>query len=239
MIRGLGWVALAGFGVGAGFLSLAFALGGHELDDLRLDLSLGSSCEGSASASSGQRERRLAWEGGDSLELSLPGTVYFRGGQDSDVTVRGPGDIVDHVEIKHGRITLHCRSRGRTRDLEVTLPGRAFRSIRIAGSGKLVMENVDQPELALRISGSGSMRAQGSVDRLTANVSGSGDARLGELAAKQATVHISGSGKVEASPKDSADVTISGSGDVKLLTRPAELRSKISGSGRISQAAEK
>ena len=117
--------------------------------------------------------------------------------------------------------------------------GRAFQRIAIAGSGNLVMENVSQPELTLRISGSGSMRAQGTVDRLTVNVSGSGDARLGDLAAKQATIHISGSGKVEASPKDQADISISGSGDVKLLTRPADLRSKVAGSGRITQAAEK
>ena len=234
MIRGLGWVALAGFGVGAACLSLAFAIGGPELDDLRHDLSLGTSCEGSGSADSGRRERRLAWDDGDTLELSLPGTAYFRSGQGNDVTVRGPGDLVDHVEIKHGRLSLHCRSRGRTRDLEVTLPGRAFRSIRIAGSGKLVMENVDQPELALAIAGSGTIRAQGKVDRATVKVAGSGDARLGELAARQITIDISGSGTVEARPKDSADVKISGSGDVRLLERPADLRSKISGSGRIT-----
>jgi hypothetical protein len=234
MIRGLGWVALAGFGVGAAFLSLAFAIGGRELDDLRLDLSLGASCDGGGQANDGRREKQLAWDDGDSVELSLPGTVYFRGGQGSDVTVRGPVDIVDHVEIKHGRISLYCRSRGRTRDLEVTLPGRAFRSIRIAGSGKLVMENVDQPELALAIAGSGSIRAQGKVDRATVRVAGSGDARLGELTAKQITIDISGSGTVEARPKDSADIKIAGSGDVRLLERPADLRSKISGSGRVT-----
>ena len=99
------------------------------------------------------------------------------------------------------------------------------------------MENVSQPDLDLRISGSGTVRAQGSVDQATIKVSGSGEARLGDLAMKQLTVDISGSGKVEAAPKDTADVRISGSGDVKLLSRPANLTSKVSGSGRISQAA--
>jgi hypothetical protein len=97
------------------------------------------------------------------------------------------------------------------------------------------MENVSQPDLDLRISGSGSVRAQGSVDQATIKVSGSGEARLGDLAMKQLKVDISGSGKVEAAPKDSADVRISGSGDVKLLSRPVNLTSKVSGSGRISQ----
>ena len=40
---------------------------------------------------------------------------------------------------------------------------------------------------------------------------------------------------VEAAPKDTADIKISGSGDVKLLSRPVTLTSKVSGSGRISQ----
>ena len=44
-------------------------------------------------------------------------------------------------------------------------------------------------------------------------------------------------GKVEAAPKDAADVGISGSGDVRLLTRPASLHSKVSGSGRVTQAS--
>src|SRR5947207_1216356 len=85
-------------------------------------------------------------------------------------------------------------------------------SIGIAGSSKLVMENVNQPELALSISGSGSVRAQGTVDRATVNIAGSGDARLAGLAMKELTAKISGSGKIEAAPKDSADITISGSG---------------------------
>jgi putative autotransporter adhesin-like protein len=232
MNRILLWTAIAGIGLGSAFLSLAYALGGHDFDDLHLNLGLGPSCgDGNAQ----QRERHLAWNDADALELSLPGTVYWRGGEGSDVVVRGAPGLVAHVELKRGRLTLDCRG-GRARDLEVTLPGRPFRRIGIAGSGKLVMEKVSQPELALSIAGSGNMRAQGTVDRMTISVAGSGDAKLGELAAKQVAITITGSGKVEAAPKDSADVNIAGSGDVQLLTRPASLRSNIAGSGRIRQA---
>ena len=44
-----------------------------------------------------------------------------------------------------------------------------------------------------------------------------------------------GSGDVEAAPTDDADIRISGSGKVNLLTRPARLNAKVSGSGRITQ----
>jgi hypothetical protein len=236
MIRNLGWIAIGGLGIGIASLSLAYAIGGRDVDVLGFDEPLGfgrSSC----GHSTGPRERRLAWDGGDSVELSLPGTVRWRAGESNEIVVRGAPSLVAHVQVHGSRLVLGCR--GRSGSLEITLPGRAFQRVAIAGSGNLVMENVSQPELTLRISGSGSMRAEGTVDRLTVNVSGSGDARLGALVAKQATLHISGSGKVEASPKDQADISISGSGDVKLLTRPADLRSKVSGSGRVSQTAER
>jgi hypothetical protein len=179
-------------------------------------------------------ERHLAWQDGDEIDLALPGTVHYRGGEGSDIVVRGAPELIAHVETRRGRLTLNCRSSRDPRSFEVTLPGRAFRRIGIAGSGKLVMENVNQPELALSIAGSGSVRAQGAVERATVKVAGSGQARLADLAVKQLTVDVAGSGKVEANPKDSADITISGSGDVKLLNRPADLRSKVAGSGRIT-----
>ncbi|HYX01698.1 MAG TPA: DUF2807 domain-containing protein [Reyranella sp.] len=232
MTKTLLWIAIAGIGLGSAFLSLAYALGGPDFDDLQLSLGLGPSC---GDGHAGPRERHLAWNGEDAVELTLPGTVYWRGGEGSDVVMRGAPGMVAHVELKRGKLALDCRS-GRARDLEVTLPGRPFRRIGIAGSGKLVMENVSQPELALSITGSGSMRAQGTVDRATIAVTGSGDAKLGELAAKRLAITITGSGKVEAAPKDSADVNIAGSGDVRLLTKPASLRSNIAGSGRIKQA---
>lgn len=105
----------------------------------------------------------------------------------------------------------------------------------LSGSGKVFLENVSQPELALGISGSGSLRAQGSIDRLTVSISGSGDAKLADLAVKELTVKVAGSGNIEAAPKDVADITVSGAGDVRLLTRPGQLRSHVSGSGRITQ----
>ena len=233
MTRTLLWIAIAGIGLGSAFLSLAYTLSdGHDFDDLHLNLALGPSCdEGNAK----QRERHLAWNDEDAIELTLPGTVYWRGGEGSDVVVRGTPELVAHVELKRGRLSLDCRG-GRARDLEVTLPGRPLRRIGIAGSGKLVMEKVSQPELALSITGSGSVRAQGTVDQATIAVTGSGDAKLGELAAKQVAITITGSGKVEAAPKDFAKVNITGSGDVRLLTKPASLRSTIAGSGRITQA---
>jgi hypothetical protein len=239
MAKTLGWIAVGGLSVGFVSLALAYVLGGRDLDGL---LDRGSffakSCgDGDGRADAKQPERRLAWQGGNTVEIALPATVRYRGGEGSDLIIRGSPDVIAHVELRDGRITLDCRRRGDVRDVEITLPGRAFRRIGLSGSGKLIMENVNQPDLAFSISGSGALRAQGTVDHATIKVAGSGDARLADLAMKELTAKISGSGNVEAAPRDAADIHISGSGDVRLLSHPARLKSHVAGSGRITQAS--
>ena len=236
MARTLGWVAAGGLAGGVFFLAMAVATGGHDVRRLiEASLSLGRSCGGDDAATT-LSERRLAWTGGDTVEIALPATVRYRAGEGDEVIVRGPSAVIAHVETKGGRIVLDCRSSARRREVEIVLPGRTFSRMSLSGSGRLLLENLSQPTLALAISGSGDVRAQGKVELATVTISGSGHARLGDLALQQLTVTVSGSGHIEAAPKDLADITISGAGNVRLLTRPAQLRSHVSGSGRITQA---
>lgn len=239
MARPLGWIAVGGLSVGFASLALAYTLAGRDLDVL-LDRSrfFARSCvDGSNKADAKPAERRLAWTGEDKIEIALPATVRYRGGEGSEVVVRGAPDIIAHVEVRHSRIGLNCSPFGDLGDIEITLPGRAFRRIALSGSTQLVLDNVNQLALALKINGSGAVRAQGTVTHATITVAGSGDARLAALSMKELTAKISGSGKVEAAPQDAADIHISGSGDVRLLSRPARLRSKVAGSGQITQAS--
>ena len=233
MARPLGFVAAGGLGVGVVFLSLAYATGGSALwRAVDLGLWSGRSCEKTGATAS---ERRLKWNGGDTVDIAGFATVHYRGGEEDEVIVRGAPEAVANVEIQGGRIALNCHGAG-SRAVDITLPGRVFRRMHLSGAGKLFLENVAQPELTLGISGSGSLQAQGSVDRLTVSISGSGGARMADLAVKQLTLKVAGSGNIEAAPKDAADITVSGSGTVRLLTRPERLSTHISGSGRVQQA---
>jgi Putative auto-transporter adhesin, head GIN domain len=110
-----------------------------------------------------------------------------------------------------------------------------LRHVRISGAGTITLEKLDQRELGLAISGSGDIQAQGTVERVSAEISGMGNVRLADLALKRLKTRISGSGRVEAGPTDEADIHLSGAGTVKLLTRPAALHTKVSGAGRIIQ----
>jgi hypothetical protein len=229
----LGRIATFGLGIGIVSLGLAYAVGGG--DFYRLANRSGAFAQACGDGAASASERRLAWTGGDAIDIAVPATVHFRGGEGDEIVLRGPPDVIANIELQGDRLTLNCRwSTGR--DLEISLPGQPFHRVNVSGSGKLSMEKLNQLELVLGISGSGTLHGQGSVERLTVSISGSGNARLAGIAMKQLTVKISGSGNIEAAPKDDADITISGSGNVRLLSRPTRLKSHVAGSGRVIQA---
>jgi len=106
---------------------------------------------------------------------------------------------------------------------------------KLLGSGDLTLSQINQPQLRLSIRGSGSVAATGAADTVGLNISGSGAARLKDLAAKSVQIDIRGSGDAQLSAQADADISISGSGNVELFGRPILRRSEIRGSGRIVQ----
>ena len=148
----------------------------------------------------------------------------------------GNGGIADTAAeaarkgIESAEIDRHVRE-GIAQGMAQTDP--ATGSVFARGSNDTDLGHVDQEALTVTIANSGSLTAEGKVDRLTVNVLGSGNARLGKLAARTVTVSVMGSGSATVAPRDSLKATIMGSGDVHLATKPASVQQSIMGSGKI------
>lgn len=234
MNRILGRIAVAGLGVGIVCLSLAWAIGGRDFRTLVAEDRFGWRSCGDDAVAAGP-ERRLAWTGGDTIDVTTPVPVKLIASDGADVVLRGAPDTIAHLRLRGSKL-LSCGRLG-TGPVEIELPARALRHVRISGAGTVALEKLGQRELELKISGSGDIEAKGTVERVSAEISGSGNVRLADLAIKRLKTKISGSGRVEAGPTDEADIHLSGAGTVKLLTRPATLHTKVSGSGRIIQSS--
>jgi hypothetical protein len=236
MTRPLIYVAAVGIGTAVISLSLAAMLRGPSSfpswsgDGIRL-WGYGS---GKGDSSSGEIvSRDYEWTGGDTLELNLPVRVRFRPAPTWHLSARGTSCVLDLLRADSGSIGMkggHCANSGLP-DIELSGPDLA--NLKVNGSGEIVLDQLKQENLDIRIFGSGTVKANGSVDSLVVNISGSGDAVLGALTAQSADVSIFGSGDVDVKPIEDARIHINGSGDVRLHARPKHLDSRVNGSGSI------
>lgn len=180
----------------------------------------------------------FAWDSGDEVSVYVPANVHYRQGQGDRLEVQGDARAVSHLKLHHGRIDLDCRSWSRDSDLTITLPGRPFRVFSMFGSGDLMLENIDQTELQIRMAGSGDVKASGKAAKLNLTMAGSGDADLSQLESGLTLVTMAGSGHADIKPTGSLDVHIAGSGDVTLHSEPDRIEQHIIGSGDIIHATK-
>ena len=231
----LGRIALGGIGVGVVSLSLAWTIGGRELRNTIAERDFSwRSCDDGKVAVAGP-ERHLPWTGDDTISLAMSVPVRLVPGTAMTSCCAATPETIAHLDLSGGRLRADCRN----------LPDRQTMRSSCRRARCVTCGSPDRPRppsgsstsraLALTVSGSGHVQAQGTVERMTVTIPGSGDVRLGDLAMKRLTTRIAGSGNLEAGPKEEADITISGSGNVRLLSRPATLNTKIAGSGRITQ----
>ena len=241
MAKTLAVVAGTGIAISAVCLGLAAALAGDDFDSFHIHSlyfdGLFRSCgEGNAAAVTGN-SREIAWDGdGDEVTINVPATVTYRPGTGMTLIARGSPEALNHLRVRGGRIEFDCRGLFFGGDLDLILPGRPLNDFTLNGSGRLVLENINVPELDVAIRGSGEVEATGTAQDVELSIAGSGEAHLGGLAVKTMEVRIAGSGDAEIAPEDEADIRIAGSGEIRLLTQPRSLETRIAGSGEIVHA---
>ncbi|MES2255614.1 MAG: DUF2807 domain-containing protein [Pseudomonadota bacterium] len=234
-------IAVSGFAVSAVCLGGAFALGGHAIGDAVFGADLMSladlpRCDSLTSATA--TSRNLRWDGNDGrAAIALPANVHYQAGSGDELVVKGDPDFIAHIRVRDGLVALDCNGNfhlGKNDRVDVTLPGRrTFKSFALLGTGNVQLSGLSQPDVKVSIAGSGDLQADGKTDNLKVDVKGSGNLKLGDLAAKNVDVDIKGSGKAEVSPQDSLNVDLAGSGTIYLRSEPRKIETSIHGSGTI------
>jgi hypothetical protein len=111
-------------------------------------------------------------------------------------------------------------------------------SLTLKGSGSCgISMDIETENLDISVSGSSDIILKGQSDNLSFDVSGSGSLNAADLKATTASIRISGAGDCNLHVENSLRANISGSGNVKYSGSPAEVSSKISGSGSISKVS--
>lgn len=194
-------------------------------------------------------DRTFPWTGKDQLIVDLPVDVVFVQGAEAKIVATGPKDYIDrlrvdggHVrlegddDIDHDRLTIDShglRVESDSDRVKITVVAPDVTKFDVRGSGDLDIRRYEHPSLAVNVSGSGHVDAQGRVHTILVDNSGSGFTDLTELKGKDAVFNVSGSGGGAVFATEKVKLDISGSGDVELRTEPKSISSEITGSGKI------
>ena len=119
-----------------------------------------------------------------------------------------------------------------TNDIIFKLTVKQLEGLQISGSGKAEARNLNPERLAIEISGSGAVAAQGTAGDLDLSISGSGAYAGEQLRSKRANVAISGSGGAMLAASETLHASVSGSGAVEYIGDP-KVTEDISGSGSV------
>jgi len=229
MIRTLLLIAGASLVLAAGCFAGAAALGGAAV--LHRDWRPGH--DGGPIIS-----RQVAWTGGVSLQVSAPCDVQFtQAPGPARLVISGPQDVVSRISVMGSRIGYDDWGFGwRHPQVRIELTAPNVSRFALSGDNRLTITGFAQDQLDVDVSGRGDVTAQGRARAVTVRISGAGDVDMGRLDTVSADISISGAGRSTIAPTQSADVHISGAGVINLLTHPPDLRTEISGAGRINQA---
>ncbi|MGA7782297.1 MAG: DUF2807 domain-containing protein [Paraburkholderia sp.] len=154
----------------------------------------------------------------------------------TSVTVSAPAEVLPHVvtAVKNGVLTVELKDvASLATPLKVVITGPSLQAVSIAGSATMRVSGISDRSLALNVSGSGSILASGSVNKVSASISGSGDIDVSALHANALVANVQGSGDLHGYASDSATVNVMGSGVVDVQGKPAVRTVNRIGSGEV------
>ena len=112
-------------------------------------------------------------------------------------------------------------------------------SLQISGAGHARLDHLDAESLQFQASGAGEGTFAGQVRDLSIGISGRGDVRAENLAARVARVSISGVGDVRLWVNDALSVNVAGIGKVEYWGTPPVVHRSASGAARVTPLGPK
>jgi hypothetical protein len=191
-------------------------------------------------SSAGQRKETRSVSSFNSLDLAISANVFLKQGSGVSLELEGDADDLEKIETVVSGSTLKIKTRPGSwnlRKITVYLTMENIEKLKISGSGSIKAEtNINANNLDLGISGSGNIHIPNlSAKEIMSEISGSGNISFsGNGPANYSKMVVTGSGDINAEgfSANNADVRITGSGDCKVNAND-KLDVRITGSGSV------
>ena len=173
-------------------------------------------------------------------ELRVTGarsTVVY-GDVDGPIRLTGDSNILENTVsyIDGDRLVITSKrsvSMNPTQRVEIEIPSTRLNAVRVSGSNRIVLNNIEQNTFAIRGSGSTRVEANGYADILDIRMSGSSQIDAPDLISESAAIRTSGSSKAVVNVSGKLESRSSGSSEIVVHGNPTEIVNQSSGSSRL------
>ena len=170
------------------------------------------------------------------VELAGSSNVTVQVGRPQSVVVLADDNLIGSVRttVRSGALVIETTGSVSTRaPMRVAVIVPEVQSVRLSGSGNLIVDGVVSSSFTASLPGSGTMLVAGQTDYLEASLQGSGEMNLHGLIAQEVKVQLPGSGTIQVYATDSLDADVSGSGTVMYAGNPPRVTHTVQGSGAV------
>ncbi len=157
-------------------------------------------------------------------------------GETLRVVISADDNLLPHIRtrVEDGVLFIDSDKAFCTRNrLKATISVPTVERISLSGAIDLSIRGVNNADLAVSLSGSGSVRASGKTGSFTAEASGASTIDARELRSKKVRAKISGACEAVIHAEESLDAEISGAGELIYYGDPARVSRRISGAGEL------
>jgi hypothetical protein len=174
----------------------------------------------------------------DGVELGGSNNVVVRVAPKQTVAVHADDNLLGRVttRVEGGTLVVGNKPGSFTTEaptyVEITTP--SLRSLGLSGSGVLSADGIRSAHVTVILPGSGVIRASGSTEGLDLALTGSGDAQLEQLVAREVRAVVSGSGRVRVTATNRLDASVTGTGAILYRGNPAHVTQTVTGSGTVA-----
>jgi hypothetical protein len=178
--------------------------------------------------------------GFEEVELQGVGNLSIQQTGSESLIVEAEEDVLPKIrtEVRNNRLIIGPKP---STNLQITEPinykltVKDLNALKLSGSGDINAEGISTDELAITISGAGSLKAAGETDGQDIYISGAGNYEAEDLESKEVKIDVGGAGSAIVNVSDELDAKVSGSGSVKYMGAPTTVKQDVTGAGRVSK----
>lgn len=180
-------------------------------------------------------EQRLI-EDFNKLEVSGAYNIEVLVGLETSLEISAEDNLQQYIltEVINNKLRIeNSRAIAPKRKIRINITVPDLEEISSSGVSNIYAAGIDEQEFLLDLSGAGFIELQGKVEQFTVELSGAGRLEAKELFARFVDISSSGASNADVYASESIRAEISGVGNINYYGEPVDIRTNVSGLGRI------